>query len=439
MKNSVYPLVIAVALCARSADGQTFTTLLQLSGSRSSAIGSLTLADTRLFGMLYGGANGAGDIFSVGVNGADYLTLVSFTGSGGSANGYGPIGSLTLSGTTLYGMTESGGSAKGYGNVFSVGTDGTSFRNVLSFTGTTGAANGYNPQNGSVTISGTTLYGMTSEGGTNTFTTSIGAQGYGNVFSVGTDGTNYQDLLSFTGTGGAASGSSPLGSVTLSGTTLYGMTMLGGATGAGNVFSVAADGTNYRNLVSFTGAGGTASGLWPEGSLTLSGTTLYGMTSGGGTKSKGNVFSVAIDGTNYRNLLSFTGTGGAASGLGAYNSLILSGTTLYGTTYQGGPHELGNVFSVGIDGSAYQDLYDFTGGLDGSLPSGDLTLSGGTLFGTAGFGGLNGAGTLFVIVLPTPTPEPGTLALLGGVAAGLLACAWRRRRKGGGLRSRGPR
>ena len=30
--------------------------------------------------------------------------------------------------------------------------------------------------------------------------------GYGNIFSVGTNGTNYQNVLSFTGTGGTASG-----------------------------------------------------------------------------------------------------------------------------------------------------------------------------------------------------------------------------------------
>ena len=69
------------------------------------------------------------------------------------------------------------------------------------------------------------------------------------------------------------------GSLTLNGTTLYGMTLQGGSNGDGNIFSVGIDGTNYQNLVSFTGTGGTASGSFSTWRLTLNGTTLYGMTS----------------------------------------------------------------------------------------------------------------------------------------------------------------
>ena len=69
------------------------------------------------------------------------------------------------------------------------------------------------------------------------------------------------------------------------------------------------------------------------------------------------------------------------------------------------------ISSSGIDGSDYEDLYNFHGGTDGGLPQGDLTLSGGTLFGMAGWGGANGDGTAFAFALPMPTPEPGTLAV----------------------------
>ena len=73
--------------------------------------------------------------------------------------------------------------------------------------------------------------------------------------------------------------------------------------------------------------------------------------------------------------------GGLASGDFPTGSLILSGTTLYGMTSDGGVYSSGNIFGVGIDGFGYRDLYDFTGGGDGGDPQGDLTLSGGTLFG----------------------------------------------------------
>ncbi len=330
-----------------------------------------------------------------------------------------PYGSLTLSGTTLYGMTSAGG-ANSYGNLFSAGANGSSIQNLVSFTGTAGTATGQMPH-GSLTLSGTTLFGMTYEGG---------ASIDGNIFSAGTDGTNVQNLVSFTGPGGGtASGSNPRGSLTLCGTTLYGMTFAGGAGGYGNIFSAGTDGTSYQNLVSFTGLGGAASGNGPSGSLTLSGTTLYGATLEGGVNGYGNIFSAGTDGTNFQNLLSFTGTGGAASGDAPTGSLTLSGTTLYGTTLLGGADGDGNIFSVGIDGSGYQNLYSFTGGADGGLPQGDLTLSGGTLFGTTSRDGANGYGTVFALALPaTPIPEPGTLALLGAAAVALAVYRWRRLR-----------
>ena len=75
---------------------------------------------------------------------------------------------------------------------------------------------------------------------------------------------------------------------------------------------------------------------------------------------------------------------------------------------------------MGIDGSGYQDLYDFTGGTEGAFPYGDLTLSGGTLFGMTYSGGANDYnGTIFALALPVP--EPGPLALLAVGAFGLWA------------------
>ena len=209
------------------------------------------------------------------------------------------------------------------------------------------------------------------------------------------------------------------------------MTQEGGANNDfGNVFSVGSNGTGYQNIVSFTGTGGVASGQYPQGSLTLVGNRLYGMTRDGGAGGYGNVFSVGTDGTGYQNLVSFTGKGGTASGNGPYGSLILSGTALYGMTSEGGFFGNGNIFSVGLNGSGYQDLYNFTGGADGGFLFGDLLLSGGTLFGTTAFEGA-GNGTVFAYTSPALiTPEPGTLGLAGaGGAAALVSYRWRRRRR----------
>src|ERR1700683_3623671 len=45
--------------------------------------------------------------------------------------------------------------------------------------------------------------------------------------------------------------------------------------------------------------------------------------------------------------------------------LILSGNTLYGTTFQGGSSGFGTVFAVNTDGSGFTNLYSFTNGGDG--------------------------------------------------------------------------
>ena len=84
----------------------------------------------------------------------------------------------------------------------------------------------------------------------------------------------FTSLLSFTGTGGAYPGLSPYGDLTVSGTTLYGMTPFGGSSGDGNVFSIGTNGSGYQNLFSFSGT----NGVLPRGNLILSGTTCYGMS-----------------------------------------------------------------------------------------------------------------------------------------------------------------
>ena len=85
------------------------------------------------------------------------------------------------------------------------------------------------------------------------------------------------------------------------------MTHDGGTSGIGNVFSVKTNGTGFNNLLSFSGTNGE----WPFGDVTLSGSTLYGMTLYGGADAIGNIFSINADGTGFSNLITFDGTNGA--------------------------------------------------------------------------------------------------------------------------------
>jgi hypothetical protein len=319
-------------------NGTDYKDLGDFTGTSGSYIGvspsgSLTLSGDTLYGMTYlGGIYAHGNIFSVQTNGMNFKDLIDFTGTSGSYIGGRPWGSLTLSGNTLYGMTEAGG-INGNGNIFSVQTNGTNYRDLIDFSGTSGSFIGANPY-GSLTLSGGTLYGMTEKGGIN---------GDGNIFSAQTNGASFNDLIDFTGDTGSYIGYAPFGSLTLSGDTLYGMTWAG----YGNIFSVQTNGTNFKNLVDFTGTSGSYIGEDPFGDLTLSGGTLYGMTASGGIHGYGNIFSVKTNGTNYKDLIDFTDTSGSYIGAHPEGSLTLFGDTLYGMTSDW-PHanEYGNIFSL---------------------------------------------------------------------------------------------
>src|SRR6478672_6037423 len=85
----------------------------------------------------------------------------------------------------------------------------------------------------------------------------------------------------------------------------------------------------------------------------------------------------------------------------------LSGTTLYGTAYQGGSPGNGTVFAVNTDGTGLVILHSFTEtrtnssgaytNSDGANPVGGLFISGDTLYGTTFYGGSSGYGTVFAV------------------------------------------
>ncbi len=87
----------------------------------------------------------------------------------------------------------------------------------------------------------------------------------------------------------------------------------------------------------------------------------------------------------YTVLKSFTGSDGDAPWAG----LVLAGSTLYGTTEQGGASDGGVVFKVNTDGTGYAVLKSFAGS-DGQNPWAGLVLAGSTLYGTTADGGSSG-------------------------------------------------
>ncbi|MDD5200213.1 MAG: hypothetical protein PHC88_10480 [Terrimicrobiaceae bacterium] len=355
--------------------------------------GDLTISDGTLYGMTSaGGLNDSGTIFRMDAVGGSFSVLKDL------ASGSNPSGSLTLDGTTLYGMTNGGGSS-GFGTVFKIGTDGNGFIPLISFSG--GAADGRNPL-GSLLLSGSTLFGMTQTGG---------AAAKGLLFSMDVSGLKFAPLHSFVG--GSTDGSNPVASLVLGGGILYGMTTSGGASGGGAVFKVGQDGAGFGLVQSLSGGN-------PQGSLILVDSMLYGMTSSGGTGGSGIVFRVGIDGMGFEVLHNFGG--GVDDGSLPSGSLALVGSTLYGTTQTGGTVGLGTVFQMNLDGSGFEIVHSFSGGIsDGASPQGSLVLSNGLLYGTTSGGGSTNNGTIFTVAVP----EPGVI-WLGVLAAFGLALLRRR-------------
>ena len=407
----VFPLWIAAWMGLQSAPARAQVILLHSFGGGNAdgagPLGALTHSGAFLYGTAESGGSSAdaGTLFKIGVDGTGYGVTHTFTNG---LDGGSPFGSLTQNLSILYGTTVNAGSA-GQGTIFKIGVDGTDFGVVHAFMGS--PTDGSNPQ-GSLVQSGSTFYGTTTNGG---------SAGGGTIFKVNADGTSETVLHSFVG--GSNDGQNPTyGAPALSGTNLYGMTISGGSTGSGVIYKIGTDGTGFTVLHSFTFAPGD--GNTPFGSVIVSGSTIYGLTSIGGTSGNGTIFKINVDGTGFTLLHSFGGQ--PSDGRGPLGELLLSNSNLYGTTYQGGTANLGTLFSIGIDGSNYDVMHSLAGGpTDGANPYSDLILIGSNFYGTSVFGGTSNNGTIFSF---TPVPEPSSLLLVGS-AASVAAWAIRRRRR----------
>jgi uncharacterized repeat protein (TIGR03803 family) len=106
---------------------------------------------------------------------------------------------------------------------------------------------------------------------------------------------------------------------------------------------------------------------------------LYGTTGGGGTYSEGTVFSVNPAGGAETVLHSF---GSGEDGQNPYTNVTDVHGTLYGTTYSGGAHGTGTVFSLDLATGVEAIVHAFTDGDDGAGPYGGLIQVSGELYGT---------------------------------------------------------
>lgn len=217
-----------------------------------------------------------------------------------------------------------------------------------------------------------------------------GTYNLGTVFKIMPDGSGYVKLHDFTG--GSLDGHSPHGSLFFDGTSLWGMTSAGGSHADGIIFNLMPDGSGYQDVYDFLGA---TSGRVAQGNLISDGTYLYGMTSDGGANDYGTIFKILLNGTGFTKIFDFNAT---ADGSWPDGSLLFDGTYLYGMTNSGGTNNLGTIFKIMPDGSGFTKILDFDNTTNGGNPSGSLISDGSYLYGMTSVGGANSNGTIFKIM-----------------------------------------
>jgi uncharacterized repeat protein (TIGR03803 family) len=201
--------------------------------------------------------------------------------------------------------------------------------------------------------------------------------------------------------GGASA--NPVGTLVGVSNRLYGTTSAFWGSRDGTVFAVNTDGTAFETLHTFStltsdpdsNAYTNSDGAVPLAGLILSGNTLYGTTYKGGSLGQGTVFALNTDGTGFRILHDFNDYDGGAN---PWAPLLLSGNTLYGTASVGGYWGCGTLFALNTNGTGFAVLHLFTCGEDGVAPMGGLILSGNTLYGTANNGGTSSVGAVFKVI-----------------------------------------
>ncbi|MDE8343170.1 MAG: hypothetical protein POG24_05060, partial [Acidocella sp.] len=238
------------------------------------------------------------------------------------------------------------------GTVYKIDPSGNE-TTLVEFNATT---NGFTPT-GSLLLVGNTLYG-TVEG--------VLPSSYGAVFSVNTDGSNFQLLHLFN----SNNAFEPIGPQLLApgGKAIYGITEYGGRgahQGSGVVYQL-----NLNGAFAILHAFKKTDGITPDMLLMNAAGTLYGSTSSGGTNNQGTVFSLVPSTRAFATLYSFTGK--KDEGIPTLGS-IGPGGVLYGATYGAifaNPPQYGTLFSLTPNGSTYRytELHKF--GVGGNVTYG---------------------------------------------------------------------
>jgi uncharacterized repeat protein (TIGR03803 family) len=392
----------------QSAAAQTFTVIHNFTGGADGGqpVAGIT-KDAR--GNLYGTTSvggsgiGYGTVYELTHNRSSWIFAPLYTFAGGS-DGESPQFRVVIGpGGSLYGTTYQGGACSyfgGCGTVFSLRPPVSVCPNVncswpesvlYRFQGPPN--DGWGPYSDLVFGQDRSLYGTTLAGGTGTC---LGGAGCGVIYQLKPSGGSWTESVihNFSGIDGAE----PTGAVIFDRVgNLYGTASASGQYGYGSVYELMPSGTGWLAQVLYSFDAGS-DGANPEGGVVFDQSgNLYGVTNRGGATGGGTIYelSPSSGGWILTILYSFSGFSSLAQ-----NGLIMDGSgNLYGTTYNGGPANIGTVFKLARSNGVwtYTLLHDFSGS-DGAYPTSSATIdSNGNLYGTTSEGGSFGQGVLYEI------------------------------------------
>lgn len=250
---------------------------------------------------------------------------------------------------------------------------------------------------------------LTSDGSGNLYgTTVVGGAGYGTVFELSpASNGRWKETVLYSFSGGS-DGKNPYGGVIFdsAGKNLYGTTVAGGTggvcvgDGCGVVFELTPSGSTWNESVIHNFKDSNDGNL-PGGALVFDKAgNLYGTTPDGGTHQLGTVYTLTL-GKNgqWKEKVIHNFTGGRDGAVGSLGSLLTDGAgNVYGVSELGGSHGAGTAFAMSMSGGKWKlnTLYGFRGQPNAGFPYGGLIFDkAGNLYGTTGYGGKNGLGSVF--------------------------------------------